>query len=635
MSDQMSDVTNDDRDDRENCDDELVEFDVPTEFGPLPPPVTAETATSDLGDEEPTPSLEVRRRAGLAALVGVVAGGVATAYLARAVDTGAPGDWAVCALMGVVAVAYLAALVDARSPLLVADEQGVRLRMGRSWVGLTWGSLRRVEVVGRRGLRDGRLVLVPRNDERVLEQADAGARRAARLSYRLHGAPFAVPLTLANRVDVPAGLGTGLVAPLRTLADGRTDIVAGPVVALADETGPLDGEAHVDPADDTVPKRRWSRPGPAIAHGIGVLAARLRSQPDLDAPGGGEPFPEPVPTSEPVVPSATPSPLREPVAGRRSEVRRQLPAQVTEQVVGANALQADHDLDDSSPRHLPEELELRRPGSVELEVEGWSSYGEQVRPIVVTGDLLETIVVDDFAIEPADEPVIGPAFAAARSRLGLTVDQLADRTRIRPHVIESIEVDDFVPCGGDFYARGHIRTLARVLGVDAAALLASYDERYADAPVNARRVFEAELAHSGGIRATRGGPNWSVLVAAVMALVLAWSIARLVMDGPVDLRDEPVLNGSGGPNGQGVAPAPKVPVVISAPGSGARVIVRDGEGTVVFTGDIAFGASKALSVSPPVRVQATDGSITVSIDGDDRGALGKAGSPGSGTYVVR
>ena len=51
--------------------------------------------------------------------------------------------------MAVVAVAYLAALLDARTPLLVADDQGVRLRLGRSWVGLTWGSLRRVEVIGR------------------------------------------------------------------------------------------------------------------------------------------------------------------------------------------------------------------------------------------------------------------------------------------------------------------------------------------------------------------------------------------------------------------------------------------------------------------------------------------------------
>ena len=105
------------------------------------------------------------------------------------------------------------------------------------------------------------------------------------------------------------------------------------------------------------------------------------------------------------------------------------------------------------------------------------------------------------------------------------------------------------PCGGDFYARGHLRTLARVLGVDVAPLLTSYDERYADAPINPRRVFEAELATGahGSIRGTRGGPNWSVLIAAVMALVLAWSIARLIMDSPVELRGAaPILNGSAG-----------------------------------------------------------------------------------------
>ena len=176
-------------------------------------------------------------------------------------------------------------------------------------------------------------------------------------------------------------------------------------------------------------------------------------------------------------------------------------------------------------------------------------------------------MLDDFEVEPAEDPVIGPELAAARTRLGLTVDQLADRTRIRPHVIEAVEVDDFEPCGGDFYARGHLRTLARVLGIDVAPLLASYDERYARAPINPRRVFEAELATgaNGSIRGTRGGPNWSVLVAVVMALVLCWSIARLVMDTPPELRGAtPVLNGSGGPQGAGNAPvAEPVAVVVT------------------------------------------------------------------------
>ena len=72
-----------------------------------------------------------------------------------------------------------------------------------------------------------------------------------------------------------------------------------------------------------------------------------------------------------------------------------------------------------------------------------------------------------------------------------------------------------------------------------------------------------------------------------------------------------------------------------------------GEGTLTFhgkrypisiggiSGGLAFGASKTLSVSPPVRVQATDGSVTVSVDGEDHGPLGATGSPGSGTFVVR
>ena len=64
-------------------------------------------------------------------------------------------------------------------------------------------------------------------------------------------------------------------------------------------------------------------------------------------------------------------------------------------------------------------------------------------------------------------------------------------------MIEAIEVDDFSACGGDFYARGHLRTLARVLGLDVAPLLEIYDERYADAPIDPRRVFEAELAGAG------------------------------------------------------------------------------------------------------------------------------------------
>jgi transcriptional regulator with XRE-family HTH domain len=247
-----------------------------------------------------------------------------------------------------------------------------------------------------------------------------------------------------------------------------------------------------------------------------------------------------------------------------------------------------------------------------------------------------TVLIDDLADIPIVDPVIGPQLRAARERLRLSIDQLAERTRIRPHVIEALEIDDFVPCGGDFYARGHLRTLARVLGLDATPLLERYADLYADTPVDPRRVFEAELATGsrGALRGTRGGPNWSVLVAAVMAVVLVWSVARLVMDNQAEPVAGPSLvNGSAGLTSGGQA-AP-VEVLLTAAGGGAHVVVRDGSGHVLFKDSIAFGATQTLQVSPPVRVQTSDGSLEVTVDGQAHGAMGETGQTAQDVFTAR
>lgn len=70
---------------------------------------------------------------------------------------------------------------------------------------------------------------------------------------------------------------------------------------------------------------------------------------------------------------------------------------------------------------------------------------------------------------------IGGALATARSEAGLTVDQVSERTRIRCTIIRAIEQDDYSPCGGDFYVRGHIRAIARAVGTDPVPLIEEYD----------------------------------------------------------------------------------------------------------------------------------------------------------------
>jgi Helix-turn-helix domain len=70
---------------------------------------------------------------------------------------------------------------------------------------------------------------------------------------------------------------------------------------------------------------------------------------------------------------------------------------------------------------------------------------------------------------------IGEALAEARGRAGLTVAEVSQRTRIRETVISGIEVDDYSACGGDFYARGNIRSIAKAVGADPEPLIAEYD----------------------------------------------------------------------------------------------------------------------------------------------------------------
>lgn len=70
---------------------------------------------------------------------------------------------------------------------------------------------------------------------------------------------------------------------------------------------------------------------------------------------------------------------------------------------------------------------------------------------------------------------IGGVLGQARQRAGLSVAQVSQRTQIRKTIIESIEAGDYSACAGDFYARGHIRAIATVVGADPDPLIEEYD----------------------------------------------------------------------------------------------------------------------------------------------------------------
>ena len=518
-------------------------------------------------------AVEVRRNATVSVIIGAAASAIAIAYLWRAVATGAPLDWLLCLAMGAMAVVFLRSLLDSRTPLLVCDEMGVRIRLGAQWRGLPWEAIDRVAVTPRRGLlHDGRLVVTLRNVQRAIEGLEGRASRHAQLNQKMYGAALAVPIGITTKVtgDGDGDLGERVAA----LSQGRAEVVTlldTPGVPRTAESVSLpEGDERTVITDDTLPasdrRPRWLR----------------RSQETAD--------------------SAEES-------AESAEEESEAPA---------------------------------RRGPFRLIDAAAEQRSSRVQAIARLGDPVQPLVIGDFEPEPAYDPVIGPELAAARTRVGLSVDELADRTRIRPHVIESIEVDDFTPCGGDFYARGHIRTLARVLGKDAAPMLAQFEERYATAPVNARKVFEAELATglTGSMRSTVGGPNWTLLVGVVLSLILVWSAARLFAGDEREMWENPppVLNGSAGLSsgyGEPRTPAapPPVATTLTAVSAGTHVEVRDGEGTLIFEGDLVIGEVKRIEVEPPVTVSGDNGgALAVTLNGQDMGFIGEPDQPATQVY---
>jgi transcriptional regulator with XRE-family HTH domain len=70
---------------------------------------------------------------------------------------------------------------------------------------------------------------------------------------------------------------------------------------------------------------------------------------------------------------------------------------------------------------------------------------------------------------------IGEALAEARHQAGLTVAEVSQRTRIREALIGDIENNDYSACGGGFYARGHIRAIAKATGAAPEPLIREFD----------------------------------------------------------------------------------------------------------------------------------------------------------------
>jgi cytoskeletal protein RodZ len=127
------------------------------------------------------------------------------------------------------------------------------------------------------------------------------------------------------------------------------------------------------------------------------------------------------------------------------------------------------------------------------------------------------MIRDDSMIDEGTAVSVGDALAAARRQAGLTITQVSQRTCIRETIVRGIERGDYSACGGDFYARGHVRSIARAVGLDPDQMVRVYDASEAPPPpITAADVFQPVKP----VRLKeRRRPNWTVVLLAGLVVV--------------------------------------------------------------------------------------------------------------------
>ncbi|PRY02629.1 helix-turn-helix domain-containing protein [Allonocardiopsis opalescens] len=237
---------------------------------------------------------------------------------------------------------------------------------------------------------------------------------------------------------------------------------------------------------------------------------------------------------------------------------------------------------------------------------------------------------------------IGEQLAQARREANLSIRYVAERTRIRETVIHAIERDDFSLCGGDFYARGHIRSLAKLFGLDPVPLVAEFDAEFGPAP-SFDTIITPDPVLSSRRRvsvSTRRRPNWTMAMALALLGVVGYGVFYAVTapapQGPATAQ-RVVAESLTGP--QEREPSESAPQAEPSPSPSAQrlrlelraeettwVSVKDAEGQELFSGTIEQGSSRDWSADHDLRVVVGNaGGLTMLVNGEDLGPVGESG----------
>jgi cytoskeletal protein RodZ len=255
---------------------------------------------------------------------------------------------------------------------------------------------------------------------------------------------------------------------------------------------------------------------------------------------------------------------------------------------------------------------------------------------------------------------LGSLIVKAREGAALSIEELAEVTSIRPSLLREIESNDFSHCGGQTYARGHIRNIAKRLDADETEFLRMYEEEQA---IDKRTMHDL-LVENNVMRKseTKRKISWKSLVVVSVASLGIAGVAQIVVSNIAAVQNtgveiasaaettsaQPTTDASVSAttsvgSTQSATPTPSeqssfstgtgVMVVINAARAKSWIFVSDAVGRTLFSGQMSQGATKIFTSDTRLDLKVGNaGGVDVEVNGKKLSSIGPDGAVVSVSY---
>ena len=228
---------------------------------------------------------------------------------------------------------------------------------------------------------------------------------------------------------------------------------------------------------------------------------------------------------------------------------------------------------------------------------------------------------------------LGALIANSRTEARLSIEDLAKITNIPSTLLRDMENDNFKKCGGETYARGHLRNIAAKLGIDERIFLDLFE-----AEVTAPAKPIRELLNENNVTMPYQEPkrvSWKVLAGASAAALVLFAGVQIISvntDNGNDL--EIMATSSAIPTETAVesqspsaAASPEisggVKVELVASRGPTWLFATNENGDLLFSGQIQKGSSKTITAAQQVNLKVGNaGGVDISVNGEDVGSIG-------------